>query len=594
VTEAHRPRQRVDTSVGTGADAIAAAFARHGVNVVFGQSIPSAFHLAAPAHGIRQAAYRTENAGGAMADGYARVSGRVGVVTAQNGPAATLLVAPLAEALKASVPVVALVQDVDRAVADRNAFQELDHESLFRPVAKWVRRVEHASRIDDYVDMAFTAAAGGRPGPAVLLVPGELLAAAATPGRRGACLGHCPLDRPVPDAARIAEAAAWLAGARQPLVVVGGGVHSSGAAAALADLQERCHLPVATTVMGKGTVDETHPLSIGVIGHAMGDGSPTAGLHGFVRGADVVLLAGTRTSQNGTDSWRLMPRDARYVHLDIDGAEIGRNYESLRLSGDARAGIEALTRAMTARDLSRRKETRAQFAELIGHAHAHWRERLAATLRDSHRPARPERLMAEIDRRLPADAVVVADASYASLWAGLFLTARRAGQRFISPRGLAGIGWGLPLAIGAAVAAPGRAVICIAGDGGFAHAWSELETAVRLELPIVVVVLNNGVLGFQRDAETVFHGAHTDACAMLPVDHAMIASAVGAAGSRVADDGAFGHALDEALEVAIGGRGPSVIDVAIDPEARPPLSWFRGRLPTLPAAAGNQPRTELA
>ncbi len=590
MTEAHRPRESVDTV----ADAIAAAFARHGVEVVFGQSIPSAFHLAAPAHGIRQAAYRTENAGGAMADGYARVSGRVGVVTAQNGPAAALLVAPLGEALKASVPVVALVQDVDRVIADRNAFQELDHESLFGPVAKWVRRVEHAGRIDDYVDMAFTAAAGGRPGPAVLLVPAELFAAAATPGRRTARLGHCPLDRPMPDADRIAEAADWLAGARQPLVVAGGGVHSSGAAAALAELQERCHLPVATTVMGKGAVDETHPLSVGVIGHAMGDGSPTAGLHAFVRGADVVLLAGTRTSQNGTDSWRLMPRDARYVHLDIDGAEIGRNYESLRLAGDARAGIEALTRTMTARDLSARAGTRAAFAQLIERAHADCRERLGATLRETHRPARPERLMAEIDARLSDDAIVVADASYASLWAGLFLTARRAGQRFITPRGLAGIGWGLPLAIGAAVAAPGREVICIAGDGGFAHSWSELETAVRLELPIVVVVLNNGVLGFQRDAETVFHGSHTDACTMLPVDHSLIAAAVGAAGSRADDDGAFGDALDAALDVAIRRGGPTVIDVATDPEARPPLSWFRGRLPAFPAPAGNQHRTELA
>src|SRR5690606_32226759 len=131
----------------------------------------TAFHLLAPGYGIRQFAYRTENAGAAMADGYARISGRVAVVTAQNGPAATLLVPGLAEALKASIPIVALVQDVARGNTDRNAFQELDHLDLFRGVAKWVRRVAQADRIDDYVDMAFAAAAGGRPGPAVLIVP---------------------------------------------------------------------------------------------------------------------------------------------------------------------------------------------------------------------------------------------------------------------------------------------------------------------------------------------------------------------------------------------------------------------------------------
>jgi acetolactate synthase I/II/III large subunit len=133
---------------------LAEAFARHGVTVTFGQSLPSAFHLAAPHVGIRQAAYRQENAGGAMADGYARISGRVGVVTAQNGPAATLLVAPLAEALKASIPIVALVQEVTRATTDRNAFQELDHLNMFAPVAKWVRRIDRADRLEDYVDMA--------------------------------------------------------------------------------------------------------------------------------------------------------------------------------------------------------------------------------------------------------------------------------------------------------------------------------------------------------------------------------------------------------------------------------------------------------
>ena len=146
----------------TGAHILAGALQRHGVTRVFGQSIPSAFFLAAPSYGITQVGYRTENAGAAMADAYARVSGQVAVVTAQNGPAATLLVPGLAEALKASIPVVAIVQDVHRQFTDRNAFQELDHAALFGGVAKWVRRVADVSRIEDYVDMAFAAATTGR------------------------------------------------------------------------------------------------------------------------------------------------------------------------------------------------------------------------------------------------------------------------------------------------------------------------------------------------------------------------------------------------------------------------------------------------
>src|SRR5687767_14759512 len=196
------------------AEAIIACLKRHGVEVMFSQSLPSAALLAAEDAGIRTFTYRTENAGGAMADGYARISHKVGIVTAQNGPAATLLVAPLAEALKSSVPVIALVQEVERANADRNAFQELDHIALFGGCAKWIRRVTEVSRVEDYIDMAFAAATGGRPGPVVLLFPADLLREpAAPPSGRKESLGTYPLDRLAPDPERLEAAVELLANA---------------------------------------------------------------------------------------------------------------------------------------------------------------------------------------------------------------------------------------------------------------------------------------------------------------------------------------------------------------------------------------------
>src|SRR5688500_14949239 len=212
-------------------EVVAASLRRHGVEVTLGQSLPTSAVLPSEDAGIRQFTYRTENAGGAMADGYARVSHKVGVVTAQNGPAATLLVAPLAEALKSSVPVIALVQEVERPNADRNAFQELDHIALFGGCAKWIRRVTEVSRVEDYVDMAFAAATGGRPGPVVLLLPADLLRepAAASSNRRES-LGTYPLDRVGPDPSRLDAAVDLLANAKNPLIMAGGGVHLSGAA----------------------------------------------------------------------------------------------------------------------------------------------------------------------------------------------------------------------------------------------------------------------------------------------------------------------------------------------------------------------------
>lgn len=576
------------SGVPTVAEVIASALERHGVPLTFGQSLPSAVQLAATDIGIRQVAYRTENAGAYMADGYARVSGRVGVVTAQNGPAATLLVAGLAEALKASVPMVALVQEVPRAHVDRNAFQELGHEALFRGVAKWVRRLPDPDRVEDYIDMAFAAATSGRPGPAVLLLPVDLLTAPVE-GRaeRTASLGAYPLDRPVADPEAVEAAADLLAQARHALVVAGGGVHLSGAAAALAELQERAALPVATTVAGKGGVAETHPLSVGVVGYFMGPGSATRAMRPLVDRADVVLLIGTRTNQNGTDTWSLFPQGARFVHLDMDPEEIGRNYEALRLAGDARATLTALLRALARRDLSRRERARAGLEREIAAARAAHAEEIAPVATSERSPLRPERLMADLARVLTPESIVAADASYSSIWVANGLIALAPGMRLLAPRGLAGLGWGLPMAMGAKLARPDRPVFAVVGDGGFAHVWSELETACRMDIPVVVTVLNNGVLGYQKDAEDMKLGRHTDACAFAPVDHARIAEACGCLGLRV--DRAADYA--EALQEGLAADRPTVIDVATDPMAYPPITFFDdARLAEIRRARGEPER----
>jgi acetolactate synthase I/II/III large subunit len=556
------------------AERIAEAFHRHGVSVVFGQSIPTAFHLAAPNYGIKQAAYRAENAGGIMADGYARISNRVSVVTAQNGPAATLLVPPLAEALKASTPVIALVQEVPAAQAGKNAFQEFDHFRLFDSVAKWIGRIDRPERVDDYVDMAFTVAASGRPGPVVLLAPADVLNLPAGGGpRRDASLGSFPLDRSVADPERVAEAAERLSRAKSPLVVAGGGVHLSGATTALAKLQEICALPVGTTVMGKGGVDETHPLSLGVIGYFMGPGSRTQEMRRLVEDADVILFVGARTNQNGTDSWSLFPSRARYIHIDVDSTEIGRNYEALRLVGDARLTLEALVAKMQETGLSHRAKSRPAVAQAIADAVGNWRNTVRRISTEEQRPIRPERLMADIDRMMTPETIVVADASYSSIWIANYLTCRAAGQRFLTPRGLAGLGWGLPLAIGAQFAEPSKQVICVSGDGGFAHCWAELETVVRHKLPILTVVLNNQILGYQKHGETVSFDAYTDAVDFAPVDHAAIARACGCDALRIEDPAEFAPKVEQALRA----RKPFLFDVIIDPDAHPPITMFGDR-----------------
>jgi acetolactate synthase-1/2/3 large subunit len=553
----------------TVAEVVVGCLQRHGVDILFSQSLPTAAILAAEDAGIRTFTYRTENAGGAMADGYARISHKVGVVTAQNGPAATLLVAPLAEALKSSVPVIALVQEVERANLDRNAFQELDHIALFGGCVKWIRRVTEASRVEDYIDMAFAAATSGRPGPAVLLLPADLLKEpAAAPSGRRASLGTYPLDRVAPDPERLSATVELLAHAKNPLVMAGGGVHLSRAAEALAALQERAHLPVMTTVMGKGAVAEDHPLSLGVGGNVLGNMSPGRYLRPLMDSADVVLLVGTRTAQNGTDSWTALPKGARYIHVDVDAGEVGRNYEALRLMGDAKLVLEALTEKLQGRTRSH------AVVQTIAAAFERAAQDSAKLRASDASPIRPERLMADLQQVLTPDTIVVADASYSTVWVASYLKALRVGQRFVTPRGMAGLGWGLPLALGAKAARPGSPVVCVAGDGAFGHVWSELETARRTATPIVVTVLNNGVLGYQKDAEDVKFGRHTRACEFSPVDHAAIARACGCRGVSITKADEYLPALREALAL----NETTVLDVDTDPEAYPPITLFDEKL----------------
>ncbi len=564
----------------TVAEAIARALSRRGVTHIFGQSLPSAVILAGEDAGISQVMYRTENAGGAMADGFAKVSGTIGVVAAQNGPAATLLVPPLTEAMLTSTPILALVQDVPTPTIDRNAFQELDHFALYSVCSKWTRRITDPARAVEYVDRAIDIATSGRPGPVVLLLPKDVLISTVDDVDRVLPVGgEFPLDRPRADKRAVAETAELIANAKAPLIVAGGGVNRSRAAAELARLQEFAGVPVATTNMGKGAVDERHPLSVGVIGNVMGERAPTRFFREQVKNSDLVVLVGTRTNENGTDSWSAFGEDTRFVHIDVDGTEVGRNYQALRVVGDARSTLADLIEMLQVSDLSMRDTARPQVEALIAEARRKHEEQLAERVNLDAAPMRPERVAQEIDAVIDEDAVLVADASYSTIWLAQYVKARRPGQHFVYPRGMAGLGWGMPMAMGAKVAAPDSKVIALVGDGGFAHVWSEFETAVRMQIPLTVILLNNSILGFQKHSELVQFSRHTHSIDFDPVDHVAVARACGAAGVRVEKPTEFADALREALDSDV----PTLIEVITDPDAYPPITAWERRREVLPA-----------
>ena len=225
---------------------------------------------------------------------------------------------------------------------------------------------------------------------------------------------------------------------------------------------------------------------------------------------------------------------------------------------------------MATLDLGKRKAARGKVEAAIAEGRKKYEAESEAVRTTSRAPIRPERIMQELSSRIGPDDIIVADASYSSIWISNYLTATKAGSRFLTPRGLAGLGWGLPMAMGAKVGNPDKRVICLVGDGGFAHAWAELETSRRMGLNVTLMVLNNQILGYQKHAETVKFGAHTDAVYFEPVDHAAIARACGLTGIRVEKIEEIGRPSIEAL----ASDHTTLIDIMTDPDAHPPITMF--------------------
>jgi acetolactate synthase-1/2/3 large subunit len=403
---------------------------------------------------------------------------------------------------------------------------------------------------------AFAVATTGRPGPVVVDVPEDVCHAThgyeegafeADPAHAAA-----PALRCRPDDASLARAAAMLADARRPLVLAGGGVHLSGAAATLTALAEALNLPVAHTMTGKGAVACTSPLSAGLFGRY--DRIANA----LIAESDLLLVIGCKLGEIATKRFSVPPAGKRLIHVDIVAEEIGRIYRpTLALWGDARATIEALVAAIDAGPVRARQQG---YADEVAGKMAAWRESVRERYESEEVPVSMGRLMGELNRLMPADGLLIADGGFAAHWGGLLWDSKVAGRSFVPDRGFASIGYGLPGAMGAAMAAPGRPVVAITGDGGFNMMLGELETARRLGLAFTIVVVNNAASGYVKALQHLMYGPGAyHASDLAETNYARVAEALGCRGIRVEQPGALAAALQEGL----GGSGPVVIDLVV-------------------------------
>jgi len=562
---AERPAEKQPQAVTlTGAEAVVQMLKAHGVEVVFGlcgdTSLPlyDALHHAS---GVRHILTRDERHAAYMADGYARVTGRVGVCEGPSGGGATYILPGLVEANESSVPILAINTDVSVSSRGKFTLTELDQRALMRPLTKWNAVLDRPADIPRAFRQAFEAMTTGRPGAAHIALPFDVQNG---PVERAdvyadPTLGSFPSRRVAPDPFFVELAAKLLRTARSPLFICGGGVVLSGAEGELTQLAEKLSAPVATTVSGKGSIDERCAHSVGVVGSNGG----TPQTRAVVDAADVIVFVGCRAGSVTTERWRHpAPGKAKIIHIDVDPAVPGRNYKvDVPLVGDAKLCLAMLMEAVSPR------EGDLTFVDAKKREKFDAFEALAAS---NDTPIKPERVVSEIQKILDSDATLVADPGTPCPYFSAFYQVKGSGRRFFSNRAHGALGYSLAAAIGAHFGRPAVKTVAVMGDGSFGMCAGELETAVRLKLPITFVVIANAVYGWIKAGQKSGYGQRYFSVDFGVTDHAKVAEAFGVRSWRVTDPGK----LKETFRSALNADGPTLVDIVCQPlhEAKAPVS----------------------
>jgi acetolactate synthase-1/2/3 large subunit len=509
-------------------------------------------------HGEKSAAY--------MADGYARASGKPGICMAQVIGALNLA-AGLRDAWLAHSPVLAFTGGRDPKTKFRKVYQEIDDVPAFEPVTKFNATVDDVARIPDMLRQAFRVATSGTPGPVHLQFRGNEgqvdLEEAEMDGLVEEQFARVPPFRPEPEAAHVKAALDLLQKAERPVIVAGGGVRASGAAAELVALAEALQIPVATSLNGKDSIPGTHPLSVGVVGSYSRE---TA--NRVVNRADLVCFIGSETGGMTTHFWAVPKIGTPAIQIDIEPEALGRNYPlQASVLGDAKA---VLAHMYAQADNASAKKRQAWIGE-VATLRAEWYAKYKPLLESDAVPINPARICHELSLNVPDDAIVIVDTGHAGMWMGGLYDLRKATQSYIRSAGH--LGWAFCAGIGAKAACPDRPVVVFTGDAGFWYHIAEIETAVRWKINSVTVVNNNGG-GNQskRGFDRAYGGTQTEQARELwtynKMNFAKLAEDMGALGIRVEKPADIAPALKRALAA---GR-PVVIDVATDIDALAPTA----------------------
>ena len=566
----------------TGAQALVRMLLEYKVKVIFGvpgdTSLPFYDAIYDTGGRIRHVLARDERSATFMADAYARLAHRPGFCECPSGAGALYSVPGVAEANASSMPVVLFTSGISLAGEGKGTITEMPHHTLFEPITKHSSVINSADKVPETIRKALRIATTGRPGAVHLVLPTETMANRIPYGSvslhaEAECRSY-PAYRTRSSAAVMDKLAADVLAAERLVIVAGGGVNHSQANAELIDLAERLGAPVVTTISGQGTMPDEHALALGVVG----DNGFHPHAHRAVEEADVLLYIGCKMGSVSTIKWTLPSRRAgrKILQIDLDPTLLANNFENtLSVAGDARLVLQDLLRLvpeairMPSAWVDGLNQARTQF----------WEESRSQLLADSA-PLKPQRVIHELNRRLPSPSIVVADAGTPTPYITRFLRLSGDGSRVLIPRSFGGLGYAIPAVVGAWFARPDARPIGLFGDGSLGMSCGELETLVRLNVPAVLIHFNNACFGWIKTLQTLHSNSRYMSVDFTPGDMSKVAAAFGLAAWRVETPAQLEKALDEAF----AHDGPCFLDVVTERlvnDVPPVYSWLK--------AAGRDP-----
>lgn len=540
----------------TGARIVIECLVEQGVDVVFGYPGGTILNiydeLYKHSDRVRNILTAHEQGASHAADGYARATGRVGVVLATSGPGATNLVTGIATAYMDSVPMVAITCNVASHLLGKDSFQEVDITGITMSITKHNYIVRDVTKLADTIREAFELARTGRPGPVLIDIPkdvtaqeSEYVAHTVTPGTCGSLAARRSLKKiPTPSAADLDRIAALLSKSVRPFFYVGGGVVISDATAELVQLAEKISAPVSVTLMGKTAFPSTHPLCTGMIGMHGTKASNTA-----ANRCDLLVAIGARFSDRVISDPARFAKDSAILHIDIDPAEINKN---IRTAESLNGNIKTILAELCARVAERKRDAWNDHVD-------EWKTHIPS-MYSKKTALHPKFVLETVHGMLGDDTIISTEVGQHQMWVAQFYPFVKP-RTFLTSGGLGTMGYGTGAALGAQVAFPDRFVVHVAGDGSFRMNLNELATISHYNLPVIILVANNGTLGMVRQWQKLFYGKRFSATTLdRPPDFVKLADAFGIRGFRAKTESEFRDAFSK----AIAERTPAVIDCFMD------------------------------